>query len=77
VSDITGEVAVLAVLEGTVQAGKSYPEYEGNYEIAPSSGTQVLATRNRILTEDIRVKEIAYQEVTNKSGGQTVTIGGN
>lgn len=76
-SDLTGEIRAVCALEGTVQAGKSYPEYEGKYEIAPSTGTQVLPTRNRIMTEDIMIKEIPYQEVTNKSGGQTVTIGGN
>lgn len=76
-SDIIGEVRAVGVLEGTVQAGGSYPLYEGSYEVEPSAGTQVLATRNRLMTEDIRVKEIAYQEVTNASGGKTITIGGN
>ncbi|MBQ3456624.1 MAG: hypothetical protein IJG36_09310 [Synergistaceae bacterium] len=76
-SDIIGEVTASIALEGTVQAGGSYPAYEGSYEIEPSAGTQVLPTRNRLMTEDITVREIAYQEVTNSSGGKTITIGGN
>ncbi len=75
-SDITGEVRASAVIEGTVQAGGSIPAYEGSYEIEPSLSPQVFATRNRVMKEDLTVKGIAYQEVTNTSGGHTVTIGG-
>lgn len=76
VPDITGEVRAEAAIEGTVQAGGGYPAYEESYEIEPLVNSQVLPTRNRVMTKDITVKEISYQEVSNKSGGTTVTIGG-
>lgn len=50
--------------------------YEGEYEIAPSFDSQTLETRNKTLTEDILVKAIEVQTVTNLSGGKTVYIGG-
>lgn len=75
-SGITVEVRARAVIEGTVECGGSIPPYEGSYEIEPSESQQVFATRNRVMKEDVTLKGIAYQEVTNTSGGQTVTIGG-
>lgn len=77
VPDITGEVRAEATIEGRVYAGGGYPAYDGSYEIEPLMNSQVLPTRNRVMTKDITVREIGYQEVTNASGGQTVTIGGN
>ena len=50
--------------------------YEGDYEVAPSFESQTLETRNKTLTEDILVKAIEVQSVTNLSGGKTVYIGG-
>lgn len=50
--------------------------YEGDYEVAPSFENQTLETRDKTLTEDILVKAIEVQSVTNLSGGKTVYIGG-
>lgn len=51
------------------------PPYEGEYEVTPSFEAQTLPTADRLLTKDVIVEEIPYAEVSNNSGGTTVTIG--
>lgn len=51
------------------------PEYEGEYEVIPKVIEQKLPTANKLLTEDIKIKEIPYFETSNTSGGHTVFIG--
>lgn len=51
------------------------PEYEGEYEVTPKFVAQTLPTADKILTKDLTIEEIPYTEVTNNSGGKTVTIG--
>ncbi len=51
------------------------PPYEGDYEVTPRFEAQTLPTANRLLTEDVIIEEIPYAEVSNNSGGITVTIG--
>lgn len=48
--------------------------YEGEYEITPSVSRQELETKNRLLSDDIVVKEIPYYETSNESG-ITIYIG--
>lgn len=48
--------------------------YEGSYEITPAVSEQVLATRNKTLFDDLTVLGIPYHQVTNDSGGYTVSI---
>ena len=55
--------------------GNSSLYYEGSYEIDPKKAAQVLSTKDRVLTNDITVLGIYYYEVTNDTGGKTVTIG--
>lgn len=50
--------------------------YEGPYEVTPTLETQMLATRNKTMSDDVTVFEIPYAEVGNTAGGTTVTIGG-
>ena len=49
--------------------------YDGSYEIDPQKTVQVLETKDRVMTDDITVLGIYYYEVTNETGGKTVTIG--
>ena len=55
--------------------GNSNLYYEGSYEVDPQKNIQVLETKDRVLTDDITVLGIYYYEVTNDTGGKTVTIG--
>ena len=64
-------------LSGAV--GKSpvtVPNYEGEYEITPDQSEHVMQTKGKLMHDDMTVHEIPYQEVSNNSGGITVTIGG-
>ncbi len=66
-------------LRGTIHVGhfssSDYLPYEGDYEIDPLITPQVLSTRNKVMTDDLTILSISYQEVSNASGGKTVTIG--
>ena len=50
-------------------------EYEDSYEVDPLKVRQVLSTRDKVMTSDLVINGIYYYEVTNNSGGKTVTIG--
>lgn len=49
--------------------------YKGDYTVTPKVEKQELATRQKFLTEDVKIKEIPFFEVSNNEGGQTVFIG--
>lgn len=49
--------------------------YDGDYTVTPKVEKQELATRQKLLTEDVKIKEIPFFEVSNNEGGQTVFIG--
>lgn len=49
--------------------------YKGNYTVTPKVEKQELATRQKFLTENVKIKEIPFFEVSNTEGGQTVFIG--
>ena len=49
--------------------------YEGSYEIDPLKRQQILLTKDKIMTQDLKVLGIYYYETTNLNGGKTVTIG--
>lgn len=50
--------------------------YDGAYDVTPSAyDQQILATKDKLLTDDITVRVIPYAEVMNLSGGYTATIG--
>lgn len=51
------------------------PIYTGEYEVIPTQTDIILPTKNKALRDNIKVDAIAYSEVTNPSGGLTVTIG--
>lgn len=54
-------------------AGVEY--YKGDYTVTPKVEKQELATRQKFLTENVKIKEIPFFEVSNLEGGQTVFIG--
>lgn len=90
ISSITGNLTPIQNIYGTLNnitpeirgavstppARSSYHFYDGIYEITPTPELDIiLNTSNQILLDDIVVKEIPYFEITNESGGYTVTIG--
>lgn len=50
--------------------------YRGAYSVEPDFTEQVLATKNKMLIDDVTVNAIEVQRVSNTSGGKTVYIGG-
>lgn len=50
--------------------------YRGAYAVKPGFTEQVLATKNKMLTDNVKVSAIEVQRVSNTSGGRTVYIGG-
>lgn len=72
---------VLAVVDGVWTAVEmkatsetEYEEYAGSYTVVPDATEQVLETAQKYLKENITIQEIPYAEVSNNSGGITVTI---
>lgn len=56
--------------------GLMYPEYEGEFDVTPSVHNDiVLNTAETYVNSDIKINKILYAEVSNNTGGKTVTIG--
>lgn len=62
-------------LIGTVLIGNEYERYEGPYTAVPTTCDQTLDTSNKVMREDVVVREIPFAEVSNPAGGTTVIIG--
>lgn len=71
-------VAVTAQIPESIQADAQlvtrlrhgdYDDYSGAYEVTPMADTeQVLATRNKHMTDDVTVHKVPYYETTNDHG---------
>lgn len=55
-------------------AGADY--YTGAYEVDPIFSPVVLATKDKVMSDDVTVKAIRVSTTTNPQGGNTVFIGG-
>ncbi len=77
---IIGPKPIRMKVDGAVQVdtgGGGYLQpYMGPYEAVPKVTEQVLATKNKRMTEDVTIYEIPYHEVGNQYGGRTAVIGG-
>ena len=73
--DVVNEFTPLefTIEEGT--GGGKLPYYEGAYEVTPRKVEQVLATKNKSMSDNVTVFSIPYAEVSNLGGGLTATIG--
>lgn len=73
---LSGMISGVGELSGKISVAKEYAVYDGAYEIVPKvSQTQTLPTGNRILKQDIIVREIPFYEAKNESDGMTAYIG--
>ena len=57
-------------------SGSDIEIYRGDYIVEPDFTEQVLATKNKMLMDNVKVSAIEVQRVSNTSGGRTVYIGG-
>lgn len=61
---------------GKIEAGSETEEiYDGDYEVIPHVFEQELETKDKVMSGNVMVLSIPYSEVSNNSGGTTVTIG--
>lgn len=65
-------------LGAAVLGGGSMPDYYiGPYDVTPLSVDQFLLTKDKTLTENLRVKMVQKHSTTNAAGGKTINIGGD
>lgn len=58
------------------KANVAIPEYTEAYEVTPKTyEAQTLETKNKLLVDNVTVKEIPISKASNMAGGYTVTIG--
>ena len=63
-----GRVPVHATFDGE--------PYDGPYTVTPDFETQELATKDRLLKDNVTVDPIVVARVENPAGGKTIFIGG-
>lgn len=80
IASASASVADMIVAAGATIATDIYtsdlPIYDGAYEVTPEWYVQTLATRNKQMADDVTVKSIQLELVSNLSGGKTAYIGG-
>lgn len=52
-----------------------YIDYNGSYEVIPKTSEQTLKTKDKHMTDDLKIKSIPIFNVSNETGGSTVYIG--
>lgn len=60
---------------GSYGVGAPTP-YDGAYVVTPTMEDQTLATKRRMMEQNMVVKQIPHYTTANPAGGQTMTIGG-
>lgn len=64
------------VLEDSFSSESHHETYTGPYTVDPVFNEDVqLATNNRVMTDDVTVRQIKVTQSINPSGGRTVVIG--
>lgn len=56
-------------------SGNVYEHYQGEYVISPKIHSQVMSTKDKVMDDDVLIKEIYINETENSSNGLTVQIG--
>lgn len=71
-----GDRKVDVLFSSAIVSGGNVAMYNGPYSVEPRSDSdQTLETAQKYMKRDVTVKKIQYAEVSNNSGGTTVTIG--
>lgn len=77
---LLGNISNTLTISGSISPGNistnRFPFYQGSYIVTPIANLDLLLeTANKVLQDDIIVNKIPYTEVSNLSGGYTVSIG--
>ena len=75
-AQLDGELSTTLTLEGVLAAAYTIgaEKYDGEYDVTPQVDKQLLKTKHKYMTDDVRVHAIPYFEVGNTGGGTTVYI---
>ena len=74
--ELTQKTALSVAFDVTIRRGGGGEPYDGPYTVTPDFETQELATKDKILKDNVTVDPIAVARVENPSGGKTIFIGG-
>lgn len=74
--ELTQKTALSAAFDVTIRGGSRGEPYDGPYTVTPNFETQELATKDKILKDNVTVDPIAVARVENPAGGKTIFIGG-
>lgn len=74
--ELTQKTALSVAFDVTIRGGSGGEPYDGPYTVTPDFETQELATKDRLLKDNVTVNPIAVARVENPSGGKTIFIGG-
>ena len=74
--ELTQKTALSVAFDVTIRGGGGGEPYDGPYTVMPSFETQELATKDKLLKDNVTVDPIAVVRVENPSGGKTIFIGG-
>lgn len=75
--NLVGTVGNRLALSGNVNVGGTMKvdNYEGEYEVTPKVTAQTLGTKQKFMENDVTIRKIPLYEVSNTTGGTTITIG--
>lgn len=74
-ASFVGKITPCGSLVGTMSHPKGYTDYKGAYEVTPKVAEQSLKTKDKRMTDDVKIKSIPFFNVSNTSGGSTAYIG--
>ena len=74
--ELTQKTALSVAFDVTIRGGGGGEPYDGPYTVTPDFKTQELATKDKLLKDNVTVDSIAVARVENPSGGKTIFIGG-
>lgn len=74
--ELTQKAALSVAFDVTIREGGGGEPYDGPYTVMPSFETQELATKDKLLKDNVTVDPIAVARVENPAGGKTIFIGG-
>lgn len=74
--ELTQKAALSVAFDVTIREGGGGEPYDGPYSVTPDFETQELATKDKLLKDNVTVDPIAVARVENPAGGKTIFIGG-
>lgn len=74
-ASLVGKISAEGVLVGKMTKPIGYTDYTGEYEVTPKVESQTMPTKDKHMTDDVKINAIPYFEVSNNAGGVTIYIG--